>query len=155
MSGIYTVRFRAVAVTAAQDLIAVIAHASKQCVLLGFGISQTSDVGDAAEESLAITVESGATVAGSGGSAPTPVATDSSSAAAGFTARANDTTRANTGTIVEHYSHAWNVRVPLDVWLPEPGQIIFGAGRRLVIGLPSAPADSLTVNGYAVVQEIG
>lgn len=155
MSGIYTVQFNGVAVTAAQDLIALVAHASKQCVLIGFGIGQTSDVGDAAEELLRIRIRSGQTVAGSGGTAPTPVPTDGSGSAAGFTARVNDTTQANTGTIVEHYQHVWNVRMPLEIVLPEPMQLIFGAGRRLTIELPGAPADSLTVSGYAVVQEIG
>lgn len=155
MSGIYTVQFNGVAATAAQDLFEINAHASKQCVLLGWGVSQSSDVGDAAEELLTILVKSGAATSGSGGSAPTPVATDSSAAAAGFTAEANNTTKASTGTIVTHYAHNWNVRVPLDVVLPEPMQIIFGAGRRLTIELVNAPADSLTVSGYAVIQEIG
>ena len=52
MSGIYTVTFAGVAVTAQQDLMALVAHSSKQCVLLGFGISQSTEVGDTAEEGL-------------------------------------------------------------------------------------------------------
>ena len=41
MSGIYTVTFSGVAITAQQDLMALVAHSSKQCVLLGFGIAYT------------------------------------------------------------------------------------------------------------------
>lgn len=155
MSGIYTVTFAGVAVTAQQDLIALVAHASKQCVLLAFGVSQSSDVGDAAEEGLSLLVKSGATTVGSGGSAYTPVANDGSGAAAGFTARINDTTIASAGTIVTHYAHNWNVRVGENILLTEPMQLIFGAGRRLVIGLATTPSDSLTMSGYAVIQEIG
>ncbi len=155
MSGIYTVTFAGVAVTAQQDLMALVAHASKQCVLLGFGISQSTEVADAAEEGLSILVKSGATSAGSGGGAFTPVPTDGVGAASGFTSRINDTTVANTGTIVNHYAYNWNVRVGMDIILPESMQLIFGAGRRLVIGLATTPADSITMSGYAVDQEIG
>ena len=155
MSGIYTVQFNNVAVTAQQDLFDILAHSSKQCVLLGFGISQSSDFGDAQEELLQIAVQSGATTIGSGGTAPTPTANDGSASAAGFTARVNDTTKASAGTIVTHYPYSWNVRVGMDVILPEQMQIIFGAGRRLCVVLNSTPADSITMSGYAVIQEIG
>jgi hypothetical protein len=155
MSGVYTVQFNGVAVTAQQDIFELVAHATKQCVLIGFGISQSTDVGDAAEEGLSILVKSGSTVSGSGGSSPTPTNNDGSGAASGFTAEANNTTKANTGTIVTHYAHNWNIRMPLDVLLPEPMQIVFGAGRRLTIELATTPADSITMSGYAVVQEIG
>jgi len=155
MSGIYTVQFNNVAVTAQQDLFDIVAHSSKQCVLLGFGISQSSDTGDAQEELLQILVQSGATSTGSGGSAPTPSANDGAASAAGFTARVNDTTKASAGTILTHYAYSWNERVGMDVILPEQMQIIFGAGRRLCVVLNSTPADSITMSGYAVIQEIG
>jgi len=155
MSGIYTVQFNNVAVTAQQDLFDIAAHSTKQCVLLGFGISQSSDAGDASEELLQVLVQSGAGTVGSGGSAPTPTPNDGSGAASGFTARVNDTTKASAGTIVTHYAYTWNERVGMDVILPEQMQVIFGAGRRLCVVLNSTPADSITMSGYAVIQEIG
>jgi len=155
MSGIYTVPFSSVAVTAQQDFFEITAHATKQCVLLGFGVSQSSDVGDAAEEGLSLIVKSGQTTSGSGGTTPTPTPNDGAGAAAGFTAEVNNTTKASAGTILTHYSYNWNVRVGMDVILPEQMQLIFGAGRRLTIELATTPADSLTVSGYAVIQEIG
>lgn len=155
MSGIYTVQFNAVAATVAQDLFELVASSSKPIVLLGFGLSQTTELGDAAEEQLAILVKSGQTVSGSGGSSATPVANDQSGSAASFTAEVNNTTKANTGTILTHYAYAWNVRGPFDIILPETMQLLMPVSRRLTIELVGAPADSITMNGYAVVQEIG
>jgi hypothetical protein len=158
MSGIYTLTFDKVSVTAVQDLFAIVAHASKQCVLLGFEIGVAgvaADAGDAQEEMLALRIRSGQTTAGSGGSAPTPVPVDASLAAAGFTARVNDTTQASAGTIVTHWTGAINNRVGIDKPLTDGQQIIFGAGRRLTIELIDAPTDALTVSGTAWVQEIG
>lgn len=161
MSGIYTVQFNGVATiagspTVTQDLFQITAHASKQCVLLAWGVSQSSDVGDAAEEGLSILVKSGQTSTGSGGSAPTPASTDPVNAATvGFTAQANNTTIASGGTILTHYAYNWNIRIPMDQVYTDQQQIIFGAGRRLTIELATAPADSVTLSGYAVIQEIG
>lgn len=158
MSGIYSVSFEKVSVTAVQDLFAIVAHASKQCVLLGFSLAVSggaADAGDAQEELLGIRIRSGQTSAGSGGSAPTPVPQDASLAAAGFTARVNDTTQASAGTIVTHLATALNNRAGLDMPLTEGQQIIFGAGRRLTIELTTAPADALEISGTAWVQEIG
>ena len=155
MSGQYTVVFSGVAATAQQDLIEVTAASDSPLVLIAFGISQSSEVGDAAEEGLSILVKSGATTSGSGGSSYTPVSTDASQAAASFVAEINNTTKANTGTIVTHYAYNWNIRSSLDIILPEPMQIILTASRRLTIELATTPADSITISGYAVFQEIG
>lgn len=155
MSGMYTVQFNGVAVTAQQDFIEVVAAADSPLVLVAFGLSQSSDVGDAAEEGLSILVRSGQTTSGTGGSAYTPVALDASQSAASFTAEINNTTKASAGTIVTHYAYNWNIRAPLDIILPEPMQIVLTASRRLTIELGTTPADSLTISGYAVFQEIG
>ena len=155
MSGIYTVTFSGVAVTAQQDFFEVVAAADSPLVIIAYGISQSSDVGDAAEEGLSVILKSGSTTSGSGGSAFTPVPTDGSSAAASFVAEINNTTKATTGTIVAHYTYNWNVRMPLDIILPEPMQIILPASRRATLELATTPADSLTVSGYMVLQEIG
>lgn len=156
MSGIYTVQFNGVAATVQQDLFELVAHASKQCVLLSVSLSQTTEVGDAQEENLSILIKSGQTTSGSGGSSYTPVALDTSSTqAAGFTAEVNNTTKASAGTIVTHYPYTWNVRMPFDIILPDTMQLIFGAGKRLTVELATTPADSITISGFAVVQEIG
>ena len=152
----YTVQFNAVAVVAAQDLFEIVAHASRIAKIIAFGLSQYTDVGDAQEELLSILLKSGQTTSGSGGSSYTPIALDpANTVAAGFTAEVNNTAKASTGTIVTHYPTAWNVRSPLDIILPEPMQVILPAGRRATLELVGAPADSLTMNGYMVVEELG
>jgi len=156
MSGIYTVQFNGVAVTAQQDLFELVAHASKQCVLLGFSLSQVTEVGDAQEEQVSILVKSGQTTSGTGGTSVTPVPLDTSNTiASGFTAEANNTTKASTGTISTHYTYTWNVRMPFDIILPDTMQLIFGAGKRVTIELATTPADAITMSGFVVVQEIG
>lgn len=155
MSGIYTVAFNSVAVTAQQDFFEITAASGKPIVLIGFGLSQSTEVGDAQEEGLNILIKSGQTTSGSGGTAPTPVANDSSLSAAGFSAEVNNTTKASAGTIVTHYAYNWNVRAPLDYVFPEPMQLVMAASRRMTIELGTTPADSITISGYVVIQEIG
>lgn len=155
MSGIYTVQFNSVDISAQQDLFELVASSGKPIVILGFGLSQHTEIGDAQEEQLLILVKSGQTVSGSGGSSATPVPTDSSGSAASFTAEVNNTTKANTGTIVTHKPYAWNVRAPLDIVFTELEQLVMAVSRRCTIELAKTPADQLTCNGYVVVQEIG
>lgn len=156
MSGIYTVPMAAVAVTAVQDLFEIVGHAARPFVILGFRLNQKSEVADAQEEMLHIALKSGQTVSGSGGSSATPTARDTANTvAAGFTAEINNTTKANTGTIVTHDQWQWNVRQPLEILIPEEYRILMVAGRRATIELVDAPADSITIFGEAIVQEIG
>lgn len=155
MSGVFTVQFNGVAATVQQDLFEIVGHASRPYVILGYSLSQTTELGDAAEEQLLILLKSGQSTSGSGGSAPTPVATDSSGGSAGFTAEANNTTKASTGTIVTHEARSWNVRGPFDVLYTQEQQLIMPAGRRATLELASTPADSITINGTIWVQEIG
>jgi len=158
MSGIYTIPITALAVAAAGqvDLVEITAAAAKPCVIIGFGLSQTTKEGDANEAILSVLVKSGQTTSGSGGSAGSAVALDASVGAASFAAEIGNTTKASVGTIVTHYAYNWNIRAPLDIILPEPMQIILPASRRLTIELAeNAPTGGLTINGYVVVQEVG
>lgn len=154
---IYTVSFAGVAVTAQQDLIAVVAGSTKTLSLLAFELSQSTEVGDTAEEGLSILVKRGATVAGSGGSgAFTPIPCDSGQGASSFTSRLNDTTPAGTGTIVNLHATNWNVRSSPTLWVYTP-EMTFGAApsERIVIGLATTPADSITMSGTAWLSENG
>lgn len=155
MSRCYSVSFAGVAVTAQQDLFELVAAAGKPFRILGFELSQSSDVGDAAEEGLSILLKSGSTTTGSGGSTPTPVANNVTDAAAGITAEANNTTKATSGTIVTHYATNWNVRMPLLIMFPEKLQPEIAGGRRATLELATTPADSLTVSGTIWCEEFG
>jgi hypothetical protein len=155
MSGTYSVQFNGVAMTAQQDLFELVAASAKPLVILGFSLSQATEVGDAGEEGLSILLKSGQTTSGSGGSAPTPVPSDSTMPAAGFTAEANNTTKASAGTIVTHGAWAWNVRAPLEVLFTQEQQLLMVASRRCTLELATTPADSITANATIWLQEIG
>lgn len=153
MSGIYSVPF-AYTGNANVDLVEVVAASTKPLVILGFDVGQSSDVGDAAEEILALTLKSGQTTSGSGGSASTPVANDTSGAAASATAEQGNTTKASGGTIVTHGTFHWNVRSMLSMVFTQEQQILLAAARRATLEIPAA-TDSLTIAGQLWVQEIG
>jgi hypothetical protein len=155
MSGIYDITFTGVTISAQQDLFEIVGHANRPYVLLALHLSQSSEVGDAQEEGLAIQIKSGQTTSGSGGTAPTPTPTEPGGAAAGFTAEVNNTTKASAGTIVTHGSYNWNVRGPLDIVFTQEQQKVMAAGRRCTVELGTTPADAITASGTLTVQEIG
>lgn len=154
-SRVYTVQFTGVAVTAQQDLFEITAAAGKNARLLAVYLSQSTEVGDTAEEGLSILIKSGQTTSGSGGSAPTPVPTSVTNAAAGFAAEVNNTTKASAGTIVTHHADNWNIRMPFQLILPEKMQIDLTGSRRMTVELATTPADSITMSGTIYVEEFG
>lgn len=150
---VYTAQFTNVAVTAQQDLFAILAAAEKPVTIHEIFLSQSTEVGDAMEEGLSVVIKQGATVAGSGGSIPAVVPRDVDDSAGGAVVRANDTTIANTGTIVTTHAFNWNVRVPLQLlFTPELRPYAKGQ-RRIVVGLLTTPADSISVSGTITWSE--
>lgn len=153
---VYTVEFEATAVTAQVDFFEFTPADDKPIEVLGLFLSQSSDVGDAAEEILRYRVIRGHTTGGSGGSAPTPRPVDRSGPAAGFAAETLNTTIASVGTTHNLHSDTFNVRTGLALWLPDGCE--WGATQAdttLVVRLMAAPADSLTMSGTAYVRELG
>ena len=151
----YTGQFTGVAVTVVQDLLSILNGATGSVIIYEFGISQSTEIGDAQEEGLSIVLKEGATTVGSGGSIPAVVPLDVGDAAATSVVRANDTTPAINGTIVTHQTWNWNIRIPFQyIWTPETRPIL-RVSRRAVIGLLTAPADSITMSGYLVWGETG
>ena len=155
----YSVKFSAVAVTAAQDLFQVLASTTKIARILGWHLHQHTDVQDAAEEILRIgTVRGVGTVTdGSGGTTPTAQPICNSDANFGGTIEANNTTRmaAGTGTLEELEEYGWNIRIPwTHFYTPELCPVIT-AGERWTLALLAAPADSVTVSGTLWLEEIG
>jgi hypothetical protein len=127
--------------------------------LKGWILGQSSEVGDAMEEGVRLTVRHmTATVTnGTGGAAVTPVKTDPTpDAAAGFTARCNDTTVATTSgtsTIVEEL--AWNIRSsPWDRIIDEPDRPVARQGEALIVRLETTLADDLTAALTFLVEEL-
>lgn len=141
------------------DLFYLLPADDKPIRLRGLILSQSSEVGDAAEENLRITIQRfPATVTvGSGGSAVTPVTMSSPDAAAGFTARCNDTTVATTsGTAVTHEEFAWNERSsPMERWwLDDRFCYTFRQAEACIIRCESTAADDLTIEIVAIVEEM-
>jgi hypothetical protein len=154
MSRIYTVEFEAVAVTAQVDFFEITPADDKPCRILALFLSQSSDVGDAAEEILRYRIIRGHTTSGSGGAAPTPVVLGPIEAAAGFTAETNNTTIASVGTVTNLHSDAFNIRAGLQLVLtPEMQWGVSQANTTIVVRLMAAPADSLTMSGTIYVEE--
>lgn len=157
---LYVVSFANVTVSAQQDLIYIKPAADKMCIVEKYKVGVaggTADAGDAQEELLDIEIiKVPATVTvGSGGGAftPTPVATND--AAAGFTARINDTTKATTsGTLLALDPDAMNNRVPyFELPAPEHSWQVANA-QAIVLRLNTTPADALTMNGSMLVREM-
>ncbi len=152
---IYTVQFNAVAVAAQQDFFEINAPADAVVELMELGLSQVSEVGDSAEEGLAVLLKSGQTTSGSGGTTPTPVPLSLGDAAFGGTVECNNTTKASTGTIVTHFSWNWNIRIPFEkIFTPETCKPL-SPSARMTLELATTPADSITMSGYAIFREIG
>lgn len=152
---VYTAQFNGVAVTAAQDLFEINAPSDAAVAILEFHLSQSTEVGDSAEEMLSILFKSGASTSGSGGTTPTAVPLALGDAAFGGTVEVNNTTNASTGTIVTHGAWTWNVRAPLDIIFQPEARKILSPSARCTLELATTPADSITMNGYAVFAEIG
>lgn len=153
---IFVASFTAVAVTAAQDLFEIVAPSNSRVKIREIRLGQYSDAGDAAAELLSLTIIRGYTVSGSGGSSVTPVNLSpvSGALASTTTVEANNTTVANTGTVVTLLSDSFNIAGGFRYYPVPEERIEIGVSQRLVIRI-TAPADSLTMNGTVVFEEVG
>ena len=157
---IYPVVFVAVSLTAVQDLFYIKPAADKILVFEAMVLSNVggvADAGDAQEELLRfeiIYLPSTVTV-GSGGTAPTVKPVGVNDAAAGFTARVNDTTVATTsGTSETRHADGINIRIP-QPWVPPPEhRLIAQNPGAMVVRLNTAPADAVLVSGTLYVREM-
>lgn len=151
MGRIYTVAYAGTLTNAGgdSDLLEVLPADDKPVKLRGWSFGQTSEVADAAEEGLRISViRLPATVtSGSGGSAVTPTPLDSADSAAGFAAECNNTTVATTsGSAVTVAEHAWNVRAsPWDFFYPDERFCPKAKqGEAIIVRMQTTPADDIS-----------
>lgn len=142
------------------DLLTILPATNKPCELVGYKLSQASENGDAQEEQLDLSIVhmTGTVTNGSGGAAVTPVANRPGTnevVAAGFTARANDTTLATTsGTSTVMEPFGWNERnTPYDVWIPEEMRPKAINGEALILRNNGTVADDVNVRGVVYVME--
>lgn len=153
---IYTVDLTPTAVTVAADLIEITPADDKPVRVLSVNLHQTTELGDAAEEQISLVWVRGHTTSGSGGSATTPRPGNQNDAAAGATVETFNTTAASAGTTVNLNRHGWNVRGPLErPYTPEEAPEASQANTTLVLRMAAAPADSVTIGGSVVFEELG
>lgn len=153
MGRIYAVSYNGT-ITAAggdTDLISIQPASNKPVRLRGFRLSQISEVGDAQEEGIRVTVKRlpATFTVGSGGSAITalPTLADSADTVWSFTARCNDTTiSTSSGTVQILEELGWNERnTPCDFWYPDAAFCPKAKnGEGLVVRLETTLADDLT-----------
>lgn len=158
MGRIYYVDIAPAAITVAADIIELTPADDKPIIVHGImDLLQTTDLGDAQEEVIGLIWVRGHTTSGSGGtSGITPRPKNPSDAAAGFTAESLNTTAASVGTTVNLPRHGWNIRVPLTVLYPPELRPEASQGNTtLVLRMAAAPADSITMSGSIVVEELG
>jgi hypothetical protein len=155
----YTIIFDNVSIAAAQDLFEISPADDKPCrihALTLCNVGGTADAGDAQEELLRLLIRRGHTTSGSGGTAPTPTPLVAADAAAGFTAKVNNTTLASAGTTVDLHADGWNVRVPYQlIFTPEMRPTVGQGATTLVVRLVNAPADAILCSGTLYVEELG
>jgi hypothetical protein len=158
MARIYAVTFDEVAVTAQQDLFDIAPATNKPIKIHELIITQSSEVAEAQEEVLHIRIVRGFATVGSGGSAFTAVPyTSSADVASGATCRINDTSKAVVGAGATDVLRSDNFQVRAGYyWLPTPETqpIISAASTRVVVQLNTTPADSVTLSGTLLFEEI-
>lgn len=73
-----------------------------------------------------------------------------------MSAEVNNTTKlvVGTGTITDERLFSWNVRMPFEqIFTPETRPRIKG-GEKKVLELTTTPADSITMGGHVLVEEL-
>lgn len=152
----YWVDLPPTAITAAADLFELTPADDKPLRVLSLNLHQTSDFGDAQDEVISVVWVRGNATSGSGGSTPTPRPCNPSDAAASFTAEAANTVAASTGTGINLARHGFNVRAGLErPYTPDECPEVSQANTLLVLRMAAAPADSLTIGGCILVEEMG
>lgn len=141
----FNIVFEKVAVSAAQDLIEIVApsYTGAELRLINLRISQDSDEGDSEAEMLNVLIHKGST-SGSGGSSVTPRPLNHSHAFTG-TAEINNTTQSTEGEKL--WSESFNIMAGLDNFWEKASrdEVNVKAGERLIIELQDAPSDALTM----------
>lgn len=151
MGVMYSVEFNSVAVTVVQDLFQIEA-VTVPILIHQVSVSQHTDVGDAAAESLLIQLRGEITDAVTDDLAAVPYTSGRATANLSNLA-INETTQIVTG-VTDVYSEAWNIALPF-IWMPPPEmRYLLSVGDAFVVDLATTPADSLTMHGTVIFEEL-
>lgn len=157
MPRIYEITFENVAVSAAQDLVSLKGGAARTVKIKRMRVAATNtSIPTAQMLELRASLASATLTAGSGGTAPTPRPVDLGDAAATFTARANDTSKATTSgafTIVEE--SGCHIYAGYDFSYPQGREPVFGLNEGFVFELLSTVSGTVNLSGGVTVEETG
>lgn len=158
MGRLYNLFIGGIDTTAALDIFQITAAAGIPVALHGFELYCSSEIGDAQDELISVSLLRGSsgTTSGSGGFTPTtgsvPLYRADSSASFSYLNR--NSTQMSGGTITTLRSFVWDLRVMLvKHWTPETRPII-APSERLVLRMNSAPADAQSFEGTIFVEEL-
>jgi len=154
----HTAIFKGVVVTAQQDLFEVKGPSNCTTRIHGFVLSQETEIGDAQEEMLRLTINRGQSTmaSGSGGTTLTPAPRRRGDPAFGGTVEANNTTiLSGSPDLTEQLeAHTWNERVPYIFWWTPEARPLILASEFWTLRLETTPADALTVNGTLYLETV-
>ena len=157
MPRIYEITFENVSVSAAQDLVSLKGGASRTVKIKRMRVAATNtSIPTAQMLELRASLASATLTAGSGGTAPTPRPVDLGDAAATFTARANDTSKATTSgafTILEE--SGCHIYAGYDFSYPQGREPVFGLNEGFVFELLSTVSGTVNLSGGVTVEETG
>ena len=152
---LFVFTFEATAVSTIIDLFEINVNEELHAQIHALYISQSSDVGNIAEEMLPVQIIRGHTGPGSGGT--TQVFTRSLNARnhqSNSTFEACNTTIASGGTPEILWSGTFNTRLGMQqIFLPGQYPGASQSQGRFVVRLAAAPADELTMSGTVIVEE--
>ncbi len=155
----YSSTFESHVSTELRDLFELSTPTDASAVIISCRIGQESEEGDAAAEMLPMAMVSGrgAITKGLGGIKGTEEALEGGQATAGSGVTHNNNTRMAVGSGSLHtlLSDTWNLQVG---WLYQPApeeRITVSPGDQVTVVMPVAPADSITLSGTIVWEEIG
>lgn len=160
MGRCYTVSFAAVSIAAQQTLFYIKPAADKICAIEAVYLSASggaADAGDAQEElfDIELLYLPATVTVGSGGTAPTPAPLEVNDAAAGFTARVNDTTKAtSSGTAIAYHPDGSNNRIPYGYIPPAEHRRLVANAAAVIMNLNTTPADAILMSGVMYVREM-
>jgi hypothetical protein len=150
----YTINFRAVSISAVQDLCAAYAGASMGIEVVSITLGQITQT-SVEECQISIKRLPATVTAGTGGSAMTPTPDTDTDSAATFTARINDVTQATSGgTVVYPHTDVWNEVNGYQWIFPERARPSCKLSEALIFSLDSAPAAGRTTNGSMKIREL-
>lgn len=136
------------------DLFELVPVDDRPIELVALFVGQKSEVGDAQDEMLALSIVTDNTTS-SNGTAATPRPLDPRDGGAGFTAEVLGSTIATAGTPITVHIDTFNVRAGYQLILPEfMRPKVDQADTAMYIRLTTAVADDLTLSGTAYIREL-